>query len=216
MNLTRCGNGHFYDQDKFGGNCPHCASGGPVGNSQVTMALTQSDISSDVTMALEQNEGSGTLQEAVASAMAASPTQLQTGGDGKTISFFDKSFGKEPVVGWLVCIEGSHFGEDFRLKSGRNFIGRSPSMDVIISNDNTVSREKHAAIVYEPKQHIFLVQSGESKELCYLNDAVVLASQEIKELDEITVGETKLKFFPCCSQKFNWDLAKKESEDDKK
>ena len=216
MNLTRCENGHFYDADKFGVNCPHCSAGGPIKNNEATIALTQSDSSADVTVALDVNQGSGTLQDAVNNAMVASSTQQQTGGDEKTVGYFNKSIGKEPVVGWLVCIDGNHFGEDFRLKTGRNFIGRSSGMDVSISGDNTVSRDKHAVIVYEPKQHLFLVQPGESKELCYLNDAVVLLAQELKLQDVITIGETKLKFFPCCSREFNWDMAKKENESDKK
>ena len=32
--------------------------------------------------------------------------------------------GSEPVVGWLVCIEGPMRGVDFRLHDGYNFIGR--------------------------------------------------------------------------------------------
>lgn len=213
MNLTRCGSGHFYDQDKYGGNCPHCGAGGAVPNNDVTQALTQSDSGADVTVALNQSADS--LQDAVAGAMA-SGANTNPSGDERTISFYEKSISKEPCVGWLVCIEGNHLGEDFRLKAGRNFIGRTSAMDIPITGDSTVSREKHAAVVYEPKQHLFLIQPGESKELCYLNDAVVLASQTLASHDEITIGETKLKFFPCCSTEFNWnDIKKTDNEENK-
>ena len=35
-----------------------------------------------------------------------------------------------PCVGWLVALGGEHIGTDFRLKVGKNFIGRSPKMDL--------------------------------------------------------------------------------------
>jgi hypothetical protein len=118
----------------------------------------------------------------------------------------------EPVVGWLVCVDGNHLGKDFRLVSGRNFIGRSTKMDVVLDGDASVSRESHAVVVYEPKGNIYLIQPGSSKELSYLNDEVVLESKIIKVNDIITVGATKLMFIPCCSDKFTWAETKKEEK----
>ena len=37
-----------------------------------------------------------------------------------------------PVVGWLVCIEGPSKGKDYRMIAEKNFIGRSPEMDIRI------------------------------------------------------------------------------------
>jgi hypothetical protein len=217
MNLTRCKNGHFYDEDKFD-KCPHCGSTGQNDGQTValnrdvndTMALTQGGEDA-LTSRLVNTPESPSLRDAVQKAASGAPI---AGGDSVTVSYYNKAIGSEPVVGWVVCVEGSHIGEDFRLKSGRNFIGRTSGvMDVAITGDNTVSREKHAIIVYEPKNHTFMVQPGESKELCYLNDKVVLSAEEIKIHDIITVGETKLMFFPCCDDVFNWESVKR---DDKK
>jgi hypothetical protein len=77
-------------------------------------------------------------------------------------------------------------------------------MDVCLEGEKTVSRNKHALIVYEPKHHLYLAQSGESKELTYVNDKVILESKELQPYDEILVGEVKLLFVPLCSEKFNW------------
>lgn len=132
-------------------------------------------------------------------------------GGQATIGYFG-AMEKEPVVGWLIAVEGSHFGEDFRLKSGRNFIGRSGSMDIALTDDPSISREKHAIILYEPKANIFLVQPGDAKELFYLNDKVVLAPTEIVAYDVLSLGNTKLLFIPLCSDKFNWDAVKKEDK----
>jgi len=82
----------------------------------------------------------------------------------------------------------------------------------LLTKDKSVSRDKHAIVLYEPKTHIFLVQPGEARELCYLNDQVVLSTQELKRNDVITVGESKLMFFPCCDSVFNWDSVKGKDE----
>jgi pSer/pThr/pTyr-binding forkhead associated (FHA) protein len=79
-------------------------------------------------------------------------------------------------------------------------------MDVSITDDDTVSRDRHSIVVYEPKMHQFLIQVGESKELSYLNGQAVLTPQELKPRDVITVGATKLMFFSCCDENFNWEM----------
>jgi serine/threonine protein kinase len=183
MNLIRCKNGHFYDESRFD-TCPHCTSGS-VRRDSITMPV--------------MNTGGAPAQAAPIG-----------GNDQKTFSFYSKAMGIEPVVGWLVCVTSAHFGEDFRLKSGRNFIGRGAYMDVVISNDNAVSCEKHAIVVFEPKGRMFLVMPGESKELCYLNNEVVLTPKELNPGDRLTVGETSLMFIPCCGPEFTWDDAIKE------
>ena len=116
-----------------------------------------------------------------------------------------------PCVGWLVAINGAHVGQDFRLKTGRNFIGRDAEMDVALTGDKSVSRDRHAIITYEPKKHIYLIQPGESSGLVYFNDEVVLNPIRIDEKDEsgklgkITIGDVDLVFIPLCSDSFNWD-----------
>lgn len=117
-----------------------------------------------------------------------------------------------PCVGWLVVTKGMHLGQDFRLKVGKNFIGRDSQMDIVLDGDKSVSRNRHAIVVYEPKQHLYLVQPGESSELVYLNDDVVLNPMRLSAYDVITVGEVRLLFMPLCGEKFNWtdELKKKE------
>lgn len=48
-----------------------------------------------------------------------------------------------------------------------------------------------------------MVQPGESKELSYLNDNVILESKVIKAYDVISLGESELVFVPFCSDSFN-------------
>jgi hypothetical protein len=206
MNLTRCENGHFYDADRFD-SCPHCNQTG------VSTVLQDEDGGKEYTLPLAPNEAqapAGGLQDLITDSKAGSEDDAQA-----TVGYFG-AIGSEPVVGWVVAIKGNHFGEDFKLKSGRNFIGRSVDQDVALTGDSSVSRDKHAIILYEPKGNIFLVQPGDAKELFYVNDKVVLAATEIAAYDVLSLGETKLLFVPCCSDKFNWDSVKQPEDDEAK
>lgn len=218
MNLVKCKNGHFYDADSFR-ECPHCGGGAgngavnvtmPIhhtGDDEVTVSLKSPTKPQNATMPESSKSQLSSLQSMVNEA-AKTPTSAVADDDNKTIGFFTSSMGQEPVVGWLVCITGKHFGEDFRLTSGRNFIGRGNDMDISLSKDQTVSRQRHAIVVYEPKGNLFLVQPGDSKELCYLNDQVVLGAQMLKANDKLLVGKTELMLIPCCNTEFNWDDVK--------
>ncbi|MDR1017548.1 MAG: FHA domain-containing protein [Lachnospiraceae bacterium] len=217
MNLVRCNQGHYYDSDKYA-SCPHC--NGMMANNDVTVGIVPNAEEDAVTEALTESyaqtvlpESNVVQQSAPVSDLAAAVQQATVGADtvseddDKTVSYYEGDFekGVDPVVGWLVCVEGKNKGKDYRLKAGRNFIGRSANMDVRIADDSSVSRDRHAIVVYEPKQHMFLLQPGESKELSYLNGNVILTPVPVQKNDILTVGDTKLMFFPCCDETFNWD-----------
>lgn len=229
MNLTRCEKGHFFDADRFQ-TCPHCAGMSEMKSMALTEAYEEMDytvpLTEDALPPVENIQSVASKQEKPINSMApvSTPSSLQDAisqakqmdddEDGqKTVSYYDNAIGSEPVVGWLVCIEGANFGQDFRLKSGRNFIGRASSMDVVLDGDNTISREKHAVILFEPKKCLFLVQPGDSRELFYLNDDVVLSPTQIVAYDQLTIGDTKLVFIPCCNDRFNWNDYEGKKED---
>ena len=210
MTLTRCVNGHFYDKDKFY-QCPHCDSAGLNTGSSFTF-MQSGNMAAEQIGALPNNQNKqmetpsvSSLEDAVKDAYisAVAPVSYD---EGATVSYYNRAIGAEPVVGWLVCIEGRHLGEDFRLKSGRNSIGRANSMDVALIGDNTVSRERHATVIYDPVNCRFLVLPGDARELCYLNDELVLSAVELAANGVLKVGATKLMFIPCCTDAFNWDI----------
>lgn len=227
MNLKRCDKGHFYDADKFA-SCPHCAGG--IGNSDETVAIQPDDDIKTEALTVDKVEKNipvrpepirqesekqmtGSLSANISRAMQ-EVLVSEPDDDAKTVRYYETETGIEPVVGWLVCIQGEDMGKSFNLKDGRNFIGRSAKMDVVLK-DNSVSRDKHAVIVYEPKRREFLAQPGESRELFYLNDNLVLNFEKLKVNDVIQVGNTKLMFVPFCSEAFSWDDVKKEDKDQK-
>lgn len=206
MTLVKCPNGHYYDSSRFGNNCPHCGMSGAasIGADQTTVPLNIPDAPQPANAVTEPL----TVSQPVVS-QSANVTVPIVSDDDRTLpvtaDMLDGMVEKPaPVVGWLVCTDGVNKGTDYRLHQGRNFIGRSPEMDVCILGDNTVSRSSHAIVVYDPRSNVYLAQPGSSKELFYVNDKLVLNPVELKTMDLLNIGDTKLMFVPLCGEQFHW------------
>lgn len=183
--LIACEKGHYYDPKK-NRTCPYCGQMGAVGaTTPLAVNLTPGPVSNG-------NKPDVKHKKPIADDV------------GMTIRYYEE-MESNPVVGWLVSIEGSTVGKDFRLCSGRNYIGRAKDMDVVLEGDNRVSRNKHAIVLFDPKSQKTMCQAGESRELFYLNDNVVTETAELKRGDVITIGDTKLMFVPFCGDLHNWD-----------
>lgn len=136
--------------------------------------------------------------------------------EGKTLSYFSSATGNnygqknerkfvEPVVAWLVCVGGYHFGECFCVCDGKNSIGRGEENRIVIDGDNRISKNKHALITYEPKRKNYYLQPGDSSGLTYLNDEYMTDSQKLNPYDIIELGNSKFVFVPLCGEKFSWE-----------
>lgn len=206
MTLVKCPNGHYYDSSRFGNNCPHCGMSGAasIGADQTTVPLNIPDAPQPANAVTEPL----TVSQPVVSQPANVTVPIVSDDDRTlpvTADMLDGMAEKPaPVVGWLVCTDGVNKGTDYRLHQGRNFIGRSPEMDVCILGDNTVSRSSHAIVVYDPRSNVYLAQPGSSKELFYVNDKLVLNPVELKAMDLLNIGDTKLMFVPLCGEQFHW------------
>lgn len=211
--LTRCEKGHFFDAGRYE-TCPHCLNTREIPQTQLnrqsvtggapvpaapSRPVTSSGMSTDQPRSIRYAPSETTVQRAQFPMPSAQDEPTTT-----TVHFYQKALGSEPVVGWLVCVEGVHYGQDFRIKSGRNFIGRSGNMDVCLSGDMAVSRDKHAILTYDPKGNTFFMQPGETSELSYLNGNPLLEATAVKSGDRLTVGETELIFVPFCGKTFKW------------
>lgn len=111
----------------------------------------------------------------------------------------------EPVCGWLVCIEGARVGKDYKIKEGKNFIGRSDDMDIQILGDNKVSKNNHAIIVYDPKKKNNVLLPGDSSGIAYLNGEAAYVPTELAPYDVIELGRSKFLFVPFCGEHFEWE-----------
>ena len=121
-----------------------------------------------------------------------------------TVSVVRKKIGIDPVVGWLVCIEGAEKGRDCRIRSERNFVGRDPKMDICIGGDDSISRDNHAVISFNPKKNTYRLTPGESRGIINLNEEEVATPTVLNAYDKIELGQTKLLFVPFCGKDFTW------------
>jgi hypothetical protein len=127
----------------------------------------------------------------------------------------------DPVVGWLVAIDGPCLGRDFRVFCGSNKIGREKDQDVCLSDDGAVHGEKHAFIIFDLRANQFLFKPGDGRNLVYYDDNTGQPGEDNFKLVHDTIvlepfwvlqiGDSKLVFVPFCGEKFVWNLGRPRS-----
>ena len=119
----------------------------------------------------------------------------------------------DPVVGWLVIVEGPGKGRAVQLGYGSNSLGRGATDRVKLDfGDDQISRNGHAVVTYDPRGRKFYVQHGGGTNLTYLGDQPVLTPAELPPKGRIGIGNTVLQFVPFCGTEFDWQDSE-ESED---
>lgn len=111
----------------------------------------------------------------------------------------------EPVTGWLVCVAGPRKGKDYKIRTGKNFIGRADNMQIRIIGDNDISRVNHAVIVYDKKNRTTHILPGDSMGLAYLDGNPVYNPMQLSEFSIIEIGKSQFLFVPFCGEKFEWE-----------
>jgi len=195
MQMKQCEQGgHYYDAS-IHSECPYCAAPGvgatvalDMGRTMPLAGVSSPDVSK--TMPLTKHD---------------EPSQTAGSADeGKTIAIVKDSIGIDPVVGWLVCTQGSQKGRDYRIHTDNNFVGRSEKMDICIQGDDTISRENHAIVSYDGRDKVFFLSPGDGRSIVRLNDKALFNTAELSSHDVIEIGVTKLIFVPLCGDKFDW------------
>lgn len=146
-------------------------------------------------------------------------TKEKTDAGGKSEEELDELlFTQEtpPVCGWLVCISGPRQGKDYKIKSGKNFIGRADDMDIQVLGDNKISRRNHGVVVFDPKKRETVLLPGDSNGLVYYNDAAVYTPTVLKAYDVIEMGDSQFAFVPFCGNNFMWKEKGNNSEEKNK
>lgn len=110
----------------------------------------------------------------------------------------------KPVCGWLICIAGARVGMDYKIHSGKNFIGRGDEMDIQILGDNEINRRNHAIIVYDPKNRTTMLLPGDSEGLVYLDGKAVYVPTKVQEYNTIEMGRSRFLFISLCGEHFEW------------
>ena len=199
MALTECANGHLYDEDQYA-SCPYCQGG----INRVEFGGTDSGVGKTVGMGAPVE---APITPDIGATVAPSGYRSQSSGNedtGKTVAILHKNLKVEPVVGWIVCIEGEDKGKDYRIEAKNNTIGRSEKMDICIKGDSTISRENHARLAYDVKHNAFHLIPAESTNSIYVNDEPTYVPTKLNAYDLIEFGESKFVFIPLCGDMFSW------------
>ena len=172
-----CENGHYYDASLD--SCPICENN--------TLLL---DVEGNISAEIDDNQN---------------PV------NNKTMymeNIEEKEKVKEVILaGWLIIISDKGKGESFPITFGFNSIGRDSKNDIaIINQDNSISREKHASIIYDYSNNVHFIKHEDGKFLTYLNGGIVLETKQLNSFDKIRVGNTELLFVALCGESFKWEL----------
>jgi hypothetical protein len=124
-------------------------------------------------------------------------------GKPKTVA---TAFIQDPVVGWLVVVQGQGLGAFRPVYEGNNAVGRGKNQRIPIDfGDETISAEEQAYIRYDSVDRSFLFVPNLSKtNIVLVNDKKPTAAVKLEWMDVITMGRTKLAFIPFCGEEFDW------------
>ena len=197
-----CSAGHVYDADQFP-SCPYCnrntraiqfgATAAPAGYGATTAPAGYGAAPAG----RDDTIGQTVMPEAIR-------RRMEQERDNRTVGEFKRKLGYEPVVGWLVCVEGPEVGKDYRLFGRINSIGRAEGNDVVLAQEHTVSQKNHVRLAYDARHNNFQLIPGEGTNVTYLNDEPLYVPQKLNAYDVLEMGDTKLIFVPLCSERFHW------------
>lgn len=199
MALQECGKGHIYETDQYA-SCPYC-----VGGNRIDFGTGGS---SEIGKTVAGNMGSSEIGATVAP--MGYRNRQEESDIGKTVGVFQKKLSFEPIVGWLVCVEGPERGKDYKIFAKNNTIGRGDKSDICLKGDSSISRENHARLAYDQKHNTFHVIPADGANTIYLNDEPVYVPAFLRDHDIIEIGDFKLCFVPFCNDSFTWDNKKVE------
>ena len=201
-----CSAGHVYDADQFP-SCPYCnrntraiqfgATAAPAGYGATTAPAGYGAAPAG----RDDTIGQTVMPEAIR-------RRMEQERDNRTVGEFKRKLGYEPVVGWLVCVEGPEVGKDYRLYGRINTIGRAEDNDVVLAQEHTVSQKNHARLAYDAKHNNYQLIPGDGSNVTYLNDEPLYVPQKLNAYDVLEMGETKLIFVPLCNDRFCWPTSK--------
>ncbi|MBU1210972.1 MAG: FHA domain-containing protein [Alphaproteobacteria bacterium] len=110
-----------------------------------------------------------------------------------------------PVVGWLVILEGPGRGEHCTVYYGQNSIGRGEDQRIQLNfGDARITRDTHAFLVYDDHVRKFYLRDNGKANLIRLNGVAVLAPTDVADRDIISIGETVMLFVALCGTEFDW------------
>lgn len=193
MAKKRCPQGHIYDPEIYGDECPLCP---PIPRSASSGRYADAP----------NTHLAGVTPTPIRRGMPGvdSPTQLNSQIGPPPVSRTRLNVGsgrgaadvqQRKLVGFLVTYNRYPSGRAFNLYEGRNIIGREPSKcDIAIPDDPNMS-ERHFSILYRPVDKKFKFHDEQSTNGTFVNKQL-LDDGELQNYDIIRAGTTIFIFIP--------------------
>ena len=124
---------------------------------------------------------------------------------GASIGLMESTIDRRPVVGWIVCVDGPEKGRDYRIRAGKNKVGRSWKMDISIAKDRELMPSDHAVISFSSESCSFQLEPGVPEAESFKNGKPLTQAVFIEENDRIKFGESEFVFVPYCKQGRLWE-----------
>ncbi len=112
----------------------------------------------------------------------------------------------QPVVGWLVCVQGKNIGRSFQIYTGYNQVGRENGQ-IIVPDEPQISRTNHMIITYDPRGRAFYIGAGDGRNIIYVNGKPLYGGSgaELHNYDVIDTGGVLFRFIGFCGEQFSWE-----------
>lgn len=200
VKMVLCPNGHYYNA-AIHQRCPQCASaasGGFIPTQDPHAAGSQGNFGPTI------DPHNARPQGGIGSTTPAGGTEYGSTVPGDDLGSGSSSPAADPVVGWLVCVEGPNRGRDYRIHAGYNYIGRE-SGDIRLQEDMQISRQHHAMIAYDSGDHTYYFGPSGGRNLVRVNGKTVLNAQAVYNYDVLSIGAGRYLFVALCGSHFGWN-----------
>lgn len=210
--MQRCSRGHFYDASKHR-RCPSC------GIPELDVNPTRVPAAADSAPRVVQDAAPGPVtapfpmprvSHPVTAALVAPAWAEAPEPEDATRVHRDRPMaaGIDPVVGWLVAVDGALRGRDYRIHAEGNSIGRDAGNRIVVDDGTgTIARQRHAVLFYDPRDTDgpYHIVPGDGP-LTRVNERAVYQATRLHAYDVVTIGATRLLFVPLCGPRFEWSL----------
>jgi hypothetical protein len=209
--MQRCSRGHFYDASTHR-RCPSCGIPGldvaPTREAAAAPGAPPPPVTAPFPLPRGAEPVTGSMDVPELPALA-ERTRV-AGREERTRVHRDSRpvVAADPVVGWLVAIDGALRGRDYRIRAEGNSIGSEAGNRIVVDDGTgTIARQRHAVVFYDPRDAggPFHIVPGDGP-LTRVNERAVYQVTRLHAYDVVAIGATRLLFVPLCGERFEWAL----------
>lgn len=213
MPTKTCPNGHQYDSDIYGDECPLCPKGSvnpvsqsigggmpPFGGAEVGIVGGATHVGGSHA-AQQPAQGPAFINAGTSGPKdPAGETHLpghqaakpMTGGTVIRHAAGAQMPSGRKLVGFLVTYNRNPLGKSYNIYEGKNYVGRDPKCDIAVPEDNQMSG-RHMSILYRNVDNKFKFRDEQSSNGTFINKELT-DEGELQNYDIIRLGGTVFIF----------------------